>query len=300
MMEITNIPVDDIVVKDRMRAVDKGVVILLSENIAQNGLKHPIGVNKNRRTGKWDLIYGAHRLAAIKRLGESEIACVIKDVSANTARIFEIDENFIRTQFKPLEFAKAYLARKAIYENVFPDTKHGGNRLNRILSSDQESQVETLDQDRQVGGLGQECQVGTLENEPAFIQFAAERLGFSTRKIERYIALHKKIKSSVAVMLADHPTSASYAELERLSNQTHSTQETIAEFLIADDRFATVTEVLKHLNKKVAERTPGQVYFDRIAATWDRCDERAQIETLEWFSTLALPAGYKVVREEKA
>ena len=47
------------------------------------------------------------------------------------AELAEIDENLIRSQFTPAQEASAIFRRKAIYEELHPDTRHGANQHTR-------------------------------------------------------------------------------------------------------------------------------------------------------------------------
>ena len=73
------------------------------------------------------LVAGAHRLEAEKKLGRKTIkAEVIKKVDADQALLAEIDENLLGPELTPAERAQHIDARKAVWERLHPETKHGG------------------------------------------------------------------------------------------------------------------------------------------------------------------------------
>ena len=81
----------DIIVGDRLRALDRQSVERLKESISRIGLRTPISV----RTGEqgWTLVAGRHRLEACIELGMDEIPVVAETGSEFEARLWEIAEN---------------------------------------------------------------------------------------------------------------------------------------------------------------------------------------------------------------
>ena len=53
------------------------------------------------------------------------------DLNDLHAELIEIDENLMRNNFGPAEEAGAVARRKAIYEELHPETKHGANQHTR-------------------------------------------------------------------------------------------------------------------------------------------------------------------------
>lgn len=111
----------EIVVPEGRRVVSDEKVVELAESIGDIGLINPITVTTAKR-----LVAGAHRLAAMKRLGRETIEAVVRELSELDAELAEIDENLIRNDLTAAERAKYTARRKAIYLAKHPETKTGG------------------------------------------------------------------------------------------------------------------------------------------------------------------------------
>ncbi len=75
----------------------------LADDIAQHGLLNPVTV---RRDGQiYDVIAGNRRLAAMRRLGWTDIPCTLKDCTPRAAAIMRLHENTKRTDLTPVEEA---------------------------------------------------------------------------------------------------------------------------------------------------------------------------------------------------
>ncbi len=100
----TTVPIADIVVGPRLRALDPAVVATLAKSIDAIGLKTPITV---RRDGTvYVLVVGFHRLEAVRALGRQEILAVIMlGNDEREAKLWEISENLDRCELAALERA---------------------------------------------------------------------------------------------------------------------------------------------------------------------------------------------------
>src|SRR3972149_4220616 len=107
-------------------------VAALAASIAEVGLLQPICVRRVQKsrsgqmTAVFEIIAGLHRVKAFRRLGRTHIAAIISDVDDLMAELMLIDENLCRNQLSPAERAAAVKRRKVIYEQLHPETKHGG------------------------------------------------------------------------------------------------------------------------------------------------------------------------------
>ena len=94
----------DIILGDRLRALDRDSVERLKESISRIGLKTPISVRSSEQG--WRLVSGRHRLEACSELGMDEIPVVAEMGSELDARLWEIAENLHRAELNALERAE--------------------------------------------------------------------------------------------------------------------------------------------------------------------------------------------------
>ena len=108
-MNDTLILIADITVENRKRPVDLAVVADLQKSIEQQGLLQNIGV-KQTESG-YRLVFGAHRLAAAKNLGWTEIQARVfpAETSDDECLLAELQENRIRNDLTGAE-RKAFAA----------------------------------------------------------------------------------------------------------------------------------------------------------------------------------------------
>ena len=119
--------VDSIESHGDRRAVHPDKVAALAESIGKIGLKTPISVRYYSDRPEWAkpgetddalvLIAGAHRLAAAKRLGWSEVQCFVHyEGDEIDAGLWEIDENLCRSELTEAEEARCLAKRKELWE----------------------------------------------------------------------------------------------------------------------------------------------------------------------------------------
>ncbi len=130
--DIQDIHIDD----KRMRGANMEKVAEIAKSISEVGLMNPPAVRVVESMvidgEEWGrvpiLIYGRHRLLAMQSLGHEVIECEVYEVDELRAELMEIDENLARSELSPAEEAAHIARRKAIYEELNPETKHGGNQ----------------------------------------------------------------------------------------------------------------------------------------------------------------------------
>lgn len=165
------------------RNVSPHLVDELADSMEEIGLLNPVIVTPDLR-----LVAGRQRLAAAKQLGWTEIRATIID-GMNEADIATLDENIVRSQLSHLEFAEALARRKAIHEQLHPDTVAGSPALMRRLRTDQ-----------QASGL-------------AFVDDMVRRTGWSRSKYDRLLRIVDAIEPETRDLLRSTPVANKLQDL---------------------------------------------------------------------------------------
>jgi ParB-like chromosome segregation protein Spo0J len=159
----------DIETGERLRAVDPAKVSGLKASIAEIGLRTPITVSASRDGDEWNfrLVAGAHRLEALRSLGEEYADCFVMEGDADDAALWEIDENFARSELSDAQRADHHVRREEILKR-------------KGLVSD---------------GPGRPKK--NSEKSSSYSQQASETLGVSKRTVEKDLARGKNITPDV-------------------------------------------------------------------------------------------------------
>jgi len=133
---IRSLPTAELVLRSDARAVDGASVSALAESIATVGLLNPLRV---RAAGQgWEVIAGAHRLSACRSLGLVEVECDVVEDDDLHAELAMIDENLCRSELSPSDRARQTARRKAIYEELHPETRQGSPGVSRQVGDTRE------------------------------------------------------------------------------------------------------------------------------------------------------------------
>ena len=117
------ININDIKIKEGRRVATPENIEKLAESLREIGMMNPVTVDRENA-----LVAGLHRLEAAKLLGWTDVECVVTDLRGLQAELAEIDENLVRTPLSTVEADELLLRRKRIYEELHPETRHGGVR----------------------------------------------------------------------------------------------------------------------------------------------------------------------------
>jgi N6-adenosine-specific RNA methylase IME4 len=190
-MNVTEIRVVDIVIPPkRMRRLRPDTVAEIAKSIAAQELQQPIIVRPRGAANYW-LVAGRHRLEAVRQCGHTHIHAVVRNgLDADAAQLAEIDENLIRADLSPAERALHVARRKELYEKLYPETKHGGDRKSAKTKS--RSQNENL--------------------KNAFVADVAKKIGKGRSTVARDVIRAKKV-----VVLADIVGTAPEDEQRKLA-----------------------------------------------------------------------------------
>lgn len=206
------ISISEIKINPGRRATDPAYVDKLAKSIADVGLLNPVTVNEERM-----LITGLHRLEAAKLLGWREIDCLVRVMDSTRAELAEIDENVIRRPLSDMELSRALTRRKELYEALHPETiarNRPGHVSNHKGSSDK------------------------LSSEPkvkSFVEDTAEKLGVSTRTVERHLYLAEHLTPKVSEILKKMDKQPSRSDLMKLARLESDRQAECATQLLSGE-----------------------------------------------------------------
>ena len=198
----------DIVVGDRLRALDRESVERLKESISKIGLKTPISVRSTEQG--WTLVSGRHRLEACIELGMDVIPVVTETGSELEARLWEIAENLHRAELTALERAEhisLWIGLRGERGEGRPSDQ-ADDKLGQVGSVCEMDRAAQAARPRAQGGRGRE----------GGVRAAARELGISRTDAQRAVHRVQRIGGAVREALRDMPEIADNgAELDALA-----------------------------------------------------------------------------------
>lgn len=158
---VENLPSDLIFIRDDARKAVPAAVRGLVDSIAEVGIINPLRVRPVRRMvngalgDAWEVTAGVHRLHAARKLGLAEVPCIVVTDDDLHAELAMIDENLCRAELSPAERASATARRKELYEELHPETKHGGDEVAKLATSKGEPEQRFTAATAKVVGLSE-------------------------------------------------------------------------------------------------------------------------------------------------
>ena len=241
----------------RLRQPRARDVDALALSMRDEGMHEPIKVRplkgvvpgEGRKTHV--LIDGGTRLAAAVLLTWNGLDCAVHDVTAEQARLMEVESNLVRSDLTALGRAVFLAAHKRAYEAAHPQTKKGGDRRSKAAQSkrndcalvydtvyerppepgDEAASAELDRMARVFVEPGQSCVASPFDPAEAegmepFHVAAAARTGMSPRTVQDYASVAAKLNPLIE-RLWGLPIEDSLYELRLLSRQTWQEQERV-------------------------------------------------------------------------
>jgi len=231
-----DLPLGQIVIpNNRARSLDPVWAKALAALIRAQGLINSITVRRNDADDGWVLVSGMHRIAAYKILGSDEIPCSLSTATTDDeARLEEVMENLGRNELNALDRCHHLYELKQVYERVYPQTKHGGDRKSEKIKT---AKVR-LDNE------GEEIQVF------GFVKATAEQIGLSESIIQRAVKIWVGLSTESQFRLQGTRFAEKQSELRLMSDQKMSVQTQVLDLILNEDApQTTVQDALDHLNK---------------------------------------------------
>jgi len=224
------LPLDLITVpSDRARDLDPEWAEALAGLVRAQGLTNPITV---RHMGDhYVLVTGLHRLAAFRLLGSDEIPVQLSNATTDDeARLEEVMENLGRNELIALDRCHHLYELKAVYERMYPETKHGAATKRQTLPLSTEEADE-------IGVFG-------------FAKATADKIGLGERAIKMAVKIWSDLTPETRAQLRSTRIATKQSELKLLSAQDARMQQRIMDLIdLPDAKIDTVQGALDHISQ---------------------------------------------------
>lgn len=257
MAEFKLIPVDQIVVPERLRAVEEEHAIAIAQSIVEHGLINPVTVRSTpaAKGGNWTLVAGAHRLRAFEINGEPEIETVVVEGDKDEAQLIEITENLFRNDLSVMDRAVFVQTYRDVWERKYGKVEPGrpGNRVNLTL---------LLEDEAEKGG---------------FTKHVADRMGVSREAYIRLNRIAQNLHPTLRTQLRGTPAADNQSLLLKLAKEGPKRQQQIAAALKKEPDIAKVLEAAKEPPKEVSEVDKQRAIRADLDHAWKKADRMTRV-----------------------
>ncbi len=251
-LQIVMLPLAQIEVGERLRAVDEDYAACIAASMDEIGPTTPIQVRTAGADGRHVLIAGGHRYRAAEIAGIEALPATIHDVDDLQAQLREIDENLIRRELSALDRAIFLAARKAVWEELYPETRHGGDR-----KSDQVANLATWSN--------------------RFTAEAADKLGMGERSIRRAVARYNDIAPDIRRDIANTELANKGSELDALGRLAPALQRDVVDHMLAQEVLPKVADAVSYVRGDRAPAVrPEELEYQRLITAWNKASQKAR------------------------
>ncbi|MGZ2500399.1 ParB/RepB/Spo0J family partition protein [Rhizobium leguminosarum] len=261
MAEFKRILISDIVIPDRLRAVEEEHALAIAQSIVEHGLINPITVRStpNAKGGKYTLVAGAHRVRAVQINDDVEIDAMIVDGDKAEAQLVEITENLFRNDLSVMDRAIFVQTYRDVWEKAHGKIGAGrpGNRANLAQLFADESEAGS------------------------FSKHVADRMGLSKRAVEYLNKIAQNLHPDVRSAVRGTPIADNQSALLKIAKMEPIKQrQTAVAFRTEPDlkkAFALVDPVPQLSKKQVEQAT----LLSRLVTAWEDASEETRNQFLE-------------------
>lgn len=241
--------------QDRLREVDPIAIGALVRSIEEHkGLLQPIIVRQLPK-GRYELIDGAHRMAAAKLLQLSSLPVRCYIGPAASIRLIEIDANLSRSDLNDLDRAIHLAARRREHLAEYPDTAQGKAGAVARWDASAESAVAS------------------------FVRQTARQTGLSERKIFKLIEIGGTIDKATAARLHSAPNRTTLTDLLAFAKADPDRRDAaIAAF--ASGEVKKLSQALR-VRRDAPVKDPVEAAFQKLREAWMRAPLAARRRFLD-------------------
>ncbi|MCF1485650.1 ParB/RepB/Spo0J family partition protein [Agrobacterium vitis] len=272
MAEFKTIPIDQIVVPERLRAVEEDHALAIAQSIVEHGLLNPITVRSTRaaKGGNYTLVAGAHRLRAMVLNDESEIEAMVVEADKAEAQLLEITENLFRNELSVIDRAIFVQSYRDVWEQKYGKIDPANN----------------LKQSKgQVGpSIGHRANLVQLledEAERGFSAHVAQRMGLSKRSVKRLNQIAQSLSPALRTALRGTPAADNQSLLLKLAKAGPSKQAGIVAGLEKEPDIKKVLAWAKDPAPPISEADKQAIVLHQLKTAWKGADEATRQRFLQ-------------------
>ncbi|KEC73937.1 chromosome partitioning protein parB [Rhizobium leguminosarum bv. phaseoli CCGM1] len=260
MAEFKRILISNIVIPERLRAVEEEHAIAIAQSIVEHGLINPVTVRStpNAKGGKYTLVAGAHRIRAEQINKQPEIDAMIVEGDKAEAQLIEITENLFRNELSVLDRAVFVQTYRDVWEGKYGKVEAGrpGNRANL-------SQL-----------FADEAEAGS------FSIHVADRMGLSRRAVERLNQIAQSLHPDVRTAVRGTPIADNQSALLKIAKMEPQKQRQAAIAFRAEPdlkKALALVEPAPQLSKAQVEQA---TLLSRLVTAWEDASEETRNQFL--------------------
>lgn len=251
MSKVTTLPLDKILITGRLRDVYEDRAIALAHNIELQGQLQPVLVRSTPAAKRpYTLVDGAHRMRALA-LAEVEHAKVeVLKVNADEARLAEIDTLLMREEASALDRAIFLAERKRIYETLYPETKHGGDRKSEEAKNQVDKSVHLK-----------------------FTADVADKVGLGEKSIRTAVQIAKNLHKDTVKALRGTPEANNQSRLLKLARLEPEKQAVAINIFKETENLGDAIAQTEGAKKKVSD---AEAKMAALTSAWKQAPKRVR------------------------
>lgn len=264
MAQFKTIAIEQIVIPERLRAVEEEHALAIAQSIVEHGLINPITVRHtpNAKGGSYTLVAGAHRLRAVAINDDSEIEALVIEADKDEAQLVEITENLFRNDLSVMDRAVFVQSYREVWERKFGKIEPGrpGNRCNLLQLLEEEAAYR--------GG---------------FTEHVAARMGVSKDVVKRLHQIAKHLRPEVRAAVRGTPIADNQSELLKIAKMEPSRQRQIAVALKQSPDLKRALNEVDAVQPKaeLTAQDKRNVAIARLEKAWEDADEEVCLDFLK-------------------
>ena len=256
----TTLPVAEIRADRRLRPVSEAGVEAILASVGELGqIVTPLTVRQRQVQGSglvYELLDGAHRLEAARRLGHGEVPVRVFECTGDQAALMEIDGNLAGAELNALDTAVFLATRKAVYERLHPETRAGV-----------------------AGGLARQGSAADMMSVASFVGSTAEKFGLSERHVRRMTAAGARLGPDEVQQLRLAPRPVTLADLQAISaiGEAPERYEVVRQLATGEAKSAAAArKAWFHRENPPAPVSPEDAEFAALHDRWARTSKAAR------------------------